>query len=106
MTGTGAPGSHSALFGLTPDGKVSKDVDYSGSKPQEGAASDEVDAKGGGTEEKNDEKRAEEQGAGTGGDTSSRAPTGAGVKDQLVRISFSLLSLSGLSPSACYVVWS
>ena len=96
MTGTGAPGSHSALFGLTPDGKVSKDVDYSGTKPQgDGAGgSDEVDAKGGGTEEKNDEKRAEEQGAGTGGDTSSRAAAGEGVKDQLVRVSFfSLLSL-------------
>ena len=68
---------------------MSKDVDYSGAKPEgDGAGgSDEVDAKGGGTEEKNDEKRAEEQGAGTGGDTSSRAAAGEGVKDQLVRLS-------------------
>lgn len=34
LTGTGAPGSHSALFGLTPDGKKEAEVDYSSSKPE------------------------------------------------------------------------
>ena len=72
MTGTGAPGSHSALFGLTPSGEKSKDVDYSGTKPPSGD-----------TEGSKEEKREETQGEGTGGDTSSRAPTGAGVKDQM-----------------------
>ena len=34
LTGTGAPGSHSALFGLTPDGKKEAEADYSSSKPE------------------------------------------------------------------------
>jgi hypothetical protein len=34
LTGTGAPGSHSALFGLTPDGKKEAEVDYNSSKPE------------------------------------------------------------------------
>ena len=34
LTGTGAPGSHSALFGLTPDGKKEAEADYGSSKPE------------------------------------------------------------------------
>jgi hypothetical protein len=34
LTGTGAPGSHSALFGLMPDGKKETEADYSSSKPE------------------------------------------------------------------------
>lgn len=34
LTGTGAPGSHSALFGLTPDGKKEAEADYSSTNPE------------------------------------------------------------------------
>jgi hypothetical protein len=34
FTGTGAPGSHSALFGFTPDGRKEAEADYSSSKPE------------------------------------------------------------------------
>jgi hypothetical protein len=34
LTGTAAPGSHSALFGLTPDGHKEQDVDYGSTKPK------------------------------------------------------------------------
>jgi hypothetical protein len=34
LTGTGAPGSHSALFGLTPDGHKESETDYSSNKPK------------------------------------------------------------------------
>jgi hypothetical protein len=63
LTGTGVPGSHSALFGLTPDGHKESEVDYSGTKPGGGD-----DAAGEG---------------GASGDTGSRAPEGSGVKEQL-----------------------
>lgn len=33
LTGTAAPGSHSALFGLTPDGHRETNIDYSSTKP-------------------------------------------------------------------------
>ncbi|OCT52211.1 hypothetical protein CLCR_08988 [Cladophialophora carrionii] len=69
LSGTGAPGSHSALFGLTPDGKKNAEASKGSGAPQ--AAHSDKTAVGGG-------KPAE------GGDTSSRAPTGnAQVSEQL-----------------------
>jgi hypothetical protein len=62
LTGTGAPGSHSALFGLTPDGHKETDVDHNSSKPRPADSGD---------------------GATSSGDTGSRAPTGSGVHEQL-----------------------
>lgn len=77
MTGSGVPGSHSALFGLTPDGKKSNDADYSGKNlPSK-------DDKGDKKEDKEKEEKEKEQGKGTKGDTSSRAPAAEGVKDQM-----------------------
>ena len=73
MTGTGVPGSHSALFGLTPDGKKSTDVDYSGKNLPSANEKDE----------KKDDDKEKEQGEGTGGDTSSRAAAGGAVKEQM-----------------------
>jgi hypothetical protein len=66
LTGTGAPGSHSALFGLTPDGHKETDADANSSKarPAHGG--------GGGGDD-----------ATSSGDTGSRAPAGSGVQEQL-----------------------
>ena len=64
LTGTGAPGSHSAVFGLTPDGKSNTDTSKSSGgaiKPAHGTE----EASGGGKES-------------SGGDTGSRAPAGGG----------------------------
>ena len=61
LTGTGAPGSHSALFGLTPDGHKETDVNYDTSKPPQDNS--------GGNE--------------ASGDTGSRAPEGQGVSEQM-----------------------
>ncbi|EXJ59168.1 hypothetical protein A1O7_06600 [Cladophialophora yegresii CBS 114405] len=69
LSGTAAPGSHSALFGLTPDGKKNAEASKGSGAPQPAHSTDT--AVGGG-------KPAEE------GDTSSRAPTGnAQVSEQL-----------------------
>ena len=67
LTGTGQPGSHSALFGLTPDGHREKDADYGGAG---GSAS-------------TGETTEEDATATSSGDTGSRAPEGGGVKEQL-----------------------
>lgn len=67
LTGTGAPGSHSALFGLTPDGHKESQADYSSTKPKP-AHSEE--ATGGGS-------------TSGGGDSGSRAPGGSGVAEQI-----------------------
>jgi len=69
LVGTGAPGSHSAVFGLTPDGKANTDT-AKGSGPPKPAHSKET-AIGGGQQSSE-------------GDTGSRAPAGnSEVSEQL-----------------------
>ena len=68
MTGDGAPGSHSAVFGLTPDGKTYNDT-TKGSGVSKPVHSEET-AIGGGTAAKDDTD-------------ASRATTGSGVADQM-----------------------
>ena len=88
LTGTGAPGSHSALFGLTPDGHKEEKAEYS-SSGKVGAAHSEEDstaASGEGAQYtgKNRDKMNEDTGnTEDTGDSGSRAPDGAGVKDQM-----------------------
>jgi len=61
LVGTGAPGSHSAVFGLTPDGKANTDTAKGSGAPK--PAHSKETAIGGGQESSE-------------GDTGSRAPTG------------------------------
>jgi len=72
MTGTGAPGSHSAVFGLTPDGNKDDNTN-SDSNPVKPAHSKEAEvggeASGGGSYSKEDQ--------------GSRGVTGDGVADQM-----------------------
>lgn len=72
MTGTGQPGSHSAFFGLTPDGSKDENTQAS-TTPVKPAHSKETSnsetASGGGTY--------------TEDDVGSRGVTGAGVADQV-----------------------
>jgi hypothetical protein len=82
LTGSGAPGSHSALFGLTPDGHKESKADYSSSGKAEPAYSkaDSTAASGEGATftGKNPEKVDV-----TTEDTGSHAPLGEGVSEQL-----------------------
>jgi hypothetical protein len=72
MSGTGAPGSHSAVFGLTPDGKKNTDTSSGSGAPK--AAHSEETAVGGG-------KQSDE------GDTGSRAPSGnKEVSEQMQKV--------------------
>jgi len=61
LVGTGAPGSHSAVFGLTPDGKTNTDTAKGSGAPK--PAHSKETAIGGGQQSSE-------------GDTGSRAPTG------------------------------
>jgi len=71
LTGTGAPGSHSALFGLTPDGKKSTEASKGSGAPQAAHSGDTAVGGGKPTEE---------------GDNTSRAPTGGSeLRDQMHR---------------------
>ena len=73
MTGEGEPGSHSAVFGLTPDGKRHDDTSHGTtiSKPAHG----EETAVGGGTVPNNEQESS---------NTSSKAATGGGgVAEQM-----------------------
>jgi hypothetical protein len=71
LKGTGAPGSHSAFFGLTPDGKKDENTKAGSTpaKPADGGESSEETASGGGTY--------------TGEDGGSRGVSGDGVSDQV-----------------------
>src|SRR5271156_2261478 len=82
LTGRGAPGSHSALFGLTPDGHKESKADYSSSGKVQPAYSkeDNTAASGeGATFTGKNQEKAEV----TTEDTGSHAPTGEGVSEQL-----------------------
>jgi hypothetical protein len=71
LKGTGAPGSHSAFFGLTPDGKKDENTKAGSTPPVKSSEGEEggETASGGGTFTKDD-----------GG---SRGVTGHGVADQV-----------------------
>jgi len=79
LTGTAAPGSHSALFGLTPDGHKEQEAEYSSTKPKP-AHSDEDSTIASGDGATFTGKNRE---ATSSGDTGSRAPEGSGVQEQL-----------------------
>ncbi|KIW31392.1 uncharacterized protein PV07_03044 [Cladophialophora immunda] len=68
LSGTAAPGSHSAVFGLTPDGKKVSDTSHGSSAPKPAHSSET--AVGGGKKE-------------AGGDTSSRATASGEVGEQM-----------------------
>lgn len=72
LKGTGAPGSHSAFFGLTPDGKKDENTKASSTpiKPADG-------------EERSKEETASGGGTYTREDGGSRGVTGDGVSDQV-----------------------
>jgi hypothetical protein len=71
LTGDGAPGSHSAYFGLTPDGRAVKETNSKTTAPV--AAHSDESAVGGGKESSE-------------GDSGSRAPAGnEQVSDQMKR---------------------
>ena len=72
MTGAGEPGSHSAVFGLTPDGKVHDETSGTTTAPK--AAHSRESAVGGGTIPKDSESSS---------DTSSNQARGGGVADQM-----------------------
>ncbi|KIX95273.1 uncharacterized protein Z520_09190 [Fonsecaea multimorphosa CBS 102226] len=69
LSGNAAPGSHSAVFGLTPDGKKSTDTSHGTSAPKPAHGSDDS-AQGGGKKEE-------------GGDTSSRNTASGEVGEQM-----------------------
>lgn len=75
LTGTGVPGSHSAVFGLTPDGKK-HDETTSDSGPVVPAS--ELG--------KPHKKEKQEDKANPSNDTSSRAPDSAGVAEQMHKV--------------------
>ena len=75
LTGTGAPGSHSAVFGLTPDGKK-YDETTSDSGPVVPAS--ELG--------KPHKKEKQEDKVNPTNDTSSRAPDSAGVAEQMNKV--------------------
>jgi len=66
LTGSAAPGSHSAVFGLTPDGKPYNDTAHASSKLKPAHSSEPSEG----------DKAANN-------DTSSRAPAGAAVSEQM-----------------------
>ncbi|RMZ78296.1 hypothetical protein DV737_g3940, partial [Chaetothyriales sp. CBS 132003] len=70
LTGNAAPGSHSALFGLTPDGKVHTETFNSTAAPTHSTAT----TVGGGRQTTSD---------GETGNTPSTAASGAGVAEQI-----------------------
>lgn len=79
LTGTAAPGSHSALFGLTPDGHKAQDVDYGTTKPKPAHSNeDSTIASGDGAT-----FTGKSRDVTSSGDTGSRAPEGSGVQEQL-----------------------
>jgi hypothetical protein len=71
MTGEGAPGSHSAVFGLTPDGKKHETTSSTTTAP---VPTEERSAAGGGTVPDSAEDA---------NDTSSTGASGAGVAGQI-----------------------
>ncbi len=79
LTGTGAPGSHSALFGLTPDGHKETEADATTTAPKAAHTGEKKSATGDGGEETEDAA----EGKATSEDAGSRQPEGAGVKDQM-----------------------
>ena len=79
LTGTAKPGSHSALFGLTPDGHKETEADATTTAPKAAHTGEKSKATGDG-EEKSEEGA---EGNATSGDAGSRQPEGAGVKEQL-----------------------
>lgn len=80
LTGTGQPGSHSALFGLTPDGHKEKDANYdAGGNVEPAEEGQEAKAATGDGDEKS-AGAADTKGA--SGDTGSRDASGAGVAKQ------------------------
>lgn len=89
MTGTGAPGSHSAFFGLTPDGKRDENT-QAGSTPVKPAHSKET---------------SNTEGASGGGsysneDSGSRGATGSGVAEQVSDLHLLAIFLCWRFPSA------
>jgi hypothetical protein len=79
LTGTAAPGSHSALFGLTPDGHKEQNVDYGSMKPKPAHSSEDSTAASGDGATFTGKSRD----VTSSGDTGSRAPEGSGVHEQL-----------------------
>lgn len=80
LSGTGAPGSHSALFGLTPDGHKESTAEDGSSKPQPAHSSEDSTAASGDGATFTGKSR---DGTSSTGDTGSRAPEGSGVQEQL-----------------------
>jgi hypothetical protein len=79
LTGTAAPGSHSAFFGLTPDGHKEQDVDYGSTKPKPAHGNDDSTIASGGGATFTGKSRD----VTSSGDTGSRAPGGSRVQEQL-----------------------
>ena len=79
LTGTGAPGSHSALFGLTPDGHKETEADSTTTAPKAAHREEKKSVTGDGGED----TAGSTQGQATSEDAGSRQPEGAGVKDQM-----------------------
>ena len=79
LTGTAAPGSHSALFGLTPDGHKEQEVDYDSTKPKPAHSEEDSTAASGDGATFTGKSRD----VTSSGDTGSRAPEGSGVQEQL-----------------------
>lgn len=77
LTGTAAPGSHSALFGLTPDGHKEQDVDYSSTKPAHSNEDSTIASGSGAT------FTGKSRDITSSGDIGSRAPGGSRVQEQL-----------------------
>lgn len=79
LTGTAAPGSHSALFGLTPDGHKEQEVDHGSTKPKPAHSKEDSTAASGDGATFTGKSRD----VTSSGDTGSRAPEGSGVQEQL-----------------------
>ena len=69
LTGTGTDGSHSAVFGLTPDGHKHDETDSTTTAPKPAHSKETSLSQGD-----------------SSNDTSSRAPAGEGVKDQMHKV--------------------
>jgi hypothetical protein len=80
LTGTGVPGSHSALFGLTRDGHKENAAEYGSSKPKPAHSEEDSTAASGDGATFTGKSRDETTST---GDTGSRAPEGSGVQEQL-----------------------
>lgn len=80
LSGTGTQGSHSALFGLTPDGHKESAAEYGSSKPQPAHSGEDSTAASGDGATFTGKSR---DGTSSTEDTGSRAPAGSGVQEQL-----------------------